>query len=97
MRRLSGILRVADGLDRTHAQLVTAVRAMVGDGKVRLLVDAPRHPAVDAADALRKGDLLEQALGARLSLEWMGADKRGRRRGAAGTGRSRRRAVAKRS
>src|SRR6185312_6969957 len=45
IRRLSGILRVADGLDRTHSQEITALRCRTGDGWVRVLLTAQRNPS----------------------------------------------------
>ena len=68
VRRLAGILRVADGLDRTHGQLVTGLRCRVGDGWVRLRVTATSDPAIDLEDAKRKAGLLERAFQAELSL-----------------------------
>ena len=68
VRRLSGILRVADGLDRTHGQLVTGVRCRVGDGWVRLRVTASSDPVIDLEDAKRKAGLLERAFRTELSL-----------------------------
>ncbi len=70
VEQLSAILRVADGLDRTHGQVVTGVRCEVKDDRVRLILQAPRNPGVDLADAQRKGALFEKAFDARLSLEW---------------------------
>lgn len=66
VRRLSGILRVADGLDRTHGQIVTGVRCRVRDGSVRLLVRASADPAIDIEDAKRKAGLFERAFRADL-------------------------------
>ncbi|HEV2749730.1 MAG TPA: Ppx/GppA phosphatase family protein [Gemmatimonadales bacterium] len=68
VRRLSGILRVADGLDRTHGQLVTGFKCRVGDGWVRLRVTAASDPAIDLEDAKRKAALLERAFQTELSL-----------------------------
>jgi len=68
VRRLSGILRVADGLDRTHGQLMTGIKCRVGDGWVRLRVTATSDPAIDLEDAKRKAGLLERAFQTELSL-----------------------------
>jgi exopolyphosphatase / guanosine-5'-triphosphate,3'-diphosphate pyrophosphatase len=70
VRRLSGILRVADGLDRTHGQLVAGVRCRVGDGGVRMTVSATRDPAIELEDAKRKAGLFEKAFGTELTLSW---------------------------
>jgi len=68
VRRLAGILRVADGLDRTHGQVITGTRSRVGDGWVRLAVTAARDPAIELEDGKRKASLFEAAFRAELSL-----------------------------
>ena len=70
MRRLSGVLRVADGLDRAHGQAIQGVRCRVGDGWVRMLVRATRDPAIELEDATRKAGLFERAFRAGLTLSW---------------------------
>ncbi len=70
VRRLAGILRVVDGLDRTHGQVVAGVRCRVGDGWVRLRVVAPRDPAIELEDAQRKAGLFERAFKSDLELAW---------------------------
>ena len=70
VRRLSGILRVADGLDRTHAQVVTGVRCRTGEGRVRVRVTATRDPAIELDDAQRKAGLFERAFRSELTLAW---------------------------
>lgn len=70
VRRLAGILRVADGLDRTHAQAVTGVRCRIGDGWLRLFVTAARDPAIELDDAKRKAELFERAFRGELTLSW---------------------------
>jgi len=70
VRRLSGVLRVADGLDRAHGQAVQGVRCRVGDGWVRTLVRATRDPAIELEDATRKAGLFERAFRAGLTLSW---------------------------
>ncbi|HUK22155.1 MAG TPA: Ppx/GppA phosphatase family protein [Gemmatimonadales bacterium] len=71
VRRLSGILRVADGLDRTHSQAVTGLRCRMGDGWVRVLVTASRDPGIELDDAQRKADLFERAFKSALTLSWV--------------------------
>jgi exopolyphosphatase/guanosine-5'-triphosphate,3'-diphosphate pyrophosphatase len=82
VRQLSGILRVADGLDRTHGQSVTGVRADVTDARVRLHVAASEDPVVDVADAYRKSRLFEKAFHVGIAFEW---SRDGARRAAAAT------------
>ena len=47
VRVLAGVLRVAIGLDRTHAGLVRALRATVDDERRRLLVELDVAPGAD--------------------------------------------------
>ena len=70
VRRLAGILRVADGLDRTHGQVVTGVRCQVGDGWVRIRAAASRDPAIELEDATRKAGLFERAFRSESMLQW---------------------------
>ncbi|HUL04260.1 MAG TPA: Ppx/GppA phosphatase family protein [Gemmatimonadales bacterium] len=71
VRRLAGILRVADGLDRTHACSIKSVRSKVGDGVVRISVIAARDPAIELEDATRKAELFEKAFHATVSVAWV--------------------------
>jgi exopolyphosphatase/guanosine-5'-triphosphate,3'-diphosphate pyrophosphatase len=70
VRQLAGILRVADGLDRTHTQAVSGVRCEVSAHRARVAVLSPRSPRVELWDAERKAGLFQQAFGADLRLEW---------------------------
>ncbi len=70
VRQLSGILRVADGLDRTHGQVVETVRAEVDDSKVLIRVGSEVNPHVEVADAERKSALFERAFDAEVALQW---------------------------
>ena len=68
---LAGILRLADGLDRTHSQQVREVRAQVVDGTVRLLVESPSEPKVELWAAERKSKLFRKSLGVSLEVAWV--------------------------
>ncbi len=69
VRRLAGILRLADGLDRTHARTVQAVEISgMTDRTVTIDVLAAADPWVEIGDARRKSDLLEAGLGRRVEL-----------------------------
>ncbi len=70
VRRLAGILRVADGLDRTHGQVIVATQCRVGDGSVRILLASPRDPSIERDDAKRKAGLFEDAFHCELSVRW---------------------------
>ncbi len=73
VRFLSGILRVADGLDRTHAQAVSSVTPELEDERIRLIVEAEAPPQVELWDADRKAGLFEKAFATALELQWAGA------------------------
>lgn len=73
VRTIAGILRVADGLDRTHTQNVRAVRARVEGDAVLFSIDARDDPSVDVWGAQRKAQLFEKATGLTPRFEWPGA------------------------
>lgn len=73
VRRLSAILRVADGLDRTHMQRIEQIRCACGPGRVRIRVRASSTPDVDFWGAQQKGKLFEQVFGVKLRFEWQPA------------------------
>jgi exopolyphosphatase/guanosine-5'-triphosphate,3'-diphosphate pyrophosphatase len=58
VRRLAAILRVADGLDRSHSQSVEGVRVRFGKGSIVLEVRAEVEPTTDLKAAAKKSDLL---------------------------------------
>lgn len=67
---LAGILRVADGLDRSHLSVVNDLDVSVRDDEIHIFLNV-RYPAEDeTAKALEKGTLLEHALGKRLAIDW---------------------------
>ncbi len=76
VRRLAGILRVADGLDRAHGQVVAGVRCRVGDGWMRILVTAAHDPLIELEDARRKAGLFEKAFETQVSLSWPRAKRK---------------------
>ncbi len=77
VRVLSGILRVADGLDRTHTQNVRSVRVILAGDEATLAVEAPENPSVDTWGAERKSQLFAKTLGLRPRFEWLGAGSGG--------------------
>ena len=78
VRQLAGILRVADGLDRTHAAAINEIRVVFDDDTVRVVVKAEQNPSIELDDARRKGKLFEDAFGVTLGLEWARARRRAR-------------------
>jgi len=59
---LSGILRVADALDRQQGQHVRALRFLPGEEKCAIEVDASGEVSLELWSAARKGGLLERML-----------------------------------
>jgi len=76
--QLSGILRVADGLDRTHSQAVSAIRTRALRNRLRLDIEAAGAPEVERADAERKSDLFRKAFDTELELVWRNPQEHGR-------------------
>jgi exopolyphosphatase / guanosine-5'-triphosphate,3'-diphosphate pyrophosphatase len=70
VRRLAAILRLADGLDRAHAQTVRGVRCRVSDGFTRITVTAGRNPSIELDDAQRKAGLFQRAFKSDVTLSW---------------------------
>ena len=72
VRRLSALLRVADGLDRGHTGLVESLRVHVNDDRV-LLQAVPRTAGADLSlecwGATRKSDVLEKELDRSVVIE----------------------------
>ncbi len=69
VRQLSAILRIAEGLDRAHAQVVKAVKCKIDDDQVRVLVEARGDPRVELADARRKCGLFARIFDAEVTFE----------------------------
>ena len=65
---LAGILRVANGLDRTHTRRVMRVRVRVIDGRVRMGIVAHGDASVELLDTRQRTGLLERALGTNVEV-----------------------------
>lgn len=72
VRRLAAILRMADGLDRTHTQRISAVGVEVGRGRARLVLAADTDPQVERWDAERKAGLFATVFAVIPVLVWRG-------------------------
>ena len=71
VRGLAGILRVADGLDRTHTQRIGAVEASLHRGYVEFTVHARTDPRVEIWDAERKSELFQRAFDLEPRFVWV--------------------------
>ena len=65
---LAGILRVADGLDRTHQSLIQDLSCEVTPEQIIVLYSVDRATEVEHRTALKKGRLLEKVLDRKLVI-----------------------------
>jgi exopolyphosphatase/guanosine-5'-triphosphate,3'-diphosphate pyrophosphatase len=63
---LAGILRVADGLDRTHARIIGGLACDVSDKAVVIRLEVTGDCRMEVEGARKKQDLLEQKTGRRI-------------------------------
>lgn len=70
VRVLSGMLRVADALDRGHRGVVQRVNCRVKGDVLHIRADALRLPVNELEKALQKSDLLRKAFDARVDFDW---------------------------
>jgi exopolyphosphatase/guanosine-5'-triphosphate,3'-diphosphate pyrophosphatase len=70
VKRLSALLRLADGLDRTHRQQIRDVRCEWQGGRLVLNATADQRPDVDFWGARQKGKLFEKVFGVEIQFEW---------------------------
>lgn len=66
--RLAAILRVADGLDRRHAQTTRGVHVRFGAGELQVEAELPEDAGEDLEGASAKRDLLERLSGQRVRV-----------------------------
>lgn len=76
VRALAGVLRVADGLDRTHTQRITAVSCATHRGFVELTLQARTDPRVEIWDAERKAGLFQRAFDLEPRFVWVRGGER---------------------
>jgi len=63
VRGLAGLLRVADGLDRTHCRVVTDMAVEIGTSRVVLRLHTTGHAEAEVWAAQRKADLFVETFG----------------------------------
>jgi exopolyphosphatase/guanosine-5'-triphosphate,3'-diphosphate pyrophosphatase len=61
--KLASILRLADGLDRGHAQRIRNVRVEKQDDEILLEMDFSGNPQVERAGFRLKSDMFEEVFG----------------------------------
>lgn len=74
VRKLSALLRLADGLDRCHASSVRAVQVHVGPETVIIRVEQDHPSLTDIAGAMRKRGLFETEFGRHVAVVPMPED-----------------------
>lgn len=68
VNKLSAILRVADGLDRSHYQNVRKLDIEMSEGKIKLLIKTEADPHLEIWGAMRKKSLFEEVTGRELEV-----------------------------
>jgi exopolyphosphatase / guanosine-5'-triphosphate,3'-diphosphate pyrophosphatase len=66
VRRLIPLLRIADGLDRSHRQLVTSIDCQVGDGETRVRVNGKPGLELDLWAARQSAPAFQEVYQSRL-------------------------------
>lgn len=75
VRALAGMLRVANALDRTHTQRITAITCASHRGFVELTLRAKTDPRVEIWDAERKSRLFQRAFGMEPRFTWVRGER----------------------
>ncbi len=73
VRKLGGLLRLADGLDRRRSSSVAELQCHLDGDECRVVVTGAEDLSVELYGGQAKGDLFEAAFGRRLLLEQRGA------------------------
>jgi exopolyphosphatase/guanosine-5'-triphosphate,3'-diphosphate pyrophosphatase len=70
VRRLAALIRVADGLDRSHAKIVKTIRCEVRPEAIVIRCGTTTSGEVECQTALKKGTLLERIARRKLVIRW---------------------------
>ncbi|RNC81028.1 MAG: hypothetical protein ED559_04300 [Phycisphaera sp.] len=71
VRKLAGILRIADGLDRTHTRDVESVKVEKEDNTIRILAVSKVNPTACIEGAQRKSDLFVEVFEVETIIRWL--------------------------
>jgi len=69
IKKLSGILRVADGLDRSHYQNVKDLEVYSEDDYIKINIRTEGEPHLEIWGAERKAELFKEVTGKKLKIE----------------------------
>lgn len=75
VEKLAAILRIADGLDRSHRQLVVGVTCRIRSRRVELEAAARSDAEAELAEARKKADLFERVFGRAISFRAVPAER----------------------
>ncbi|HOX37825.1 MAG TPA: HD domain-containing protein [Candidatus Brocadiia bacterium] len=68
VKKLAAILRIADGLDRSHWQAISSVKFKKDSNELELEIKGVRLSEIDIQGAMRKSDLIEAVFGRKLKI-----------------------------
>ena len=69
VKKLAGILRVADGLDRTHQSVVKDIECKISEGEVTMCLSGESNLELEIWGAESKKGLFEEAFGVKVKFE----------------------------
>lgn len=69
IKNLSGLMRIADGLDRSHYQNVLDLTVTISDTKITLTLDTEADAELEIWGAMRKKTLFEEVTGRSLDIK----------------------------
>lgn len=69
VEKLAGILRVADGLDRSHYQNVRGMDIMKDEGSITIQISTEADPQLEIWGAMRKNSLFEEITDKKLHIQ----------------------------
>ena len=78
VEKLSAILRIADGLDRTHGQLVVGVKCRVHPRRIEFEASARNDCEAELGAARKKADLFEKVFDRRTAFRAVAVERRER-------------------
>lgn len=70
VRKLSGILRIADGMDRSHYQNVQDLDVTISDDSITIAITTEADPQLEIWGAMRKSSLFEEVTGRQLQIQF---------------------------
>jgi exopolyphosphatase/guanosine-5'-triphosphate,3'-diphosphate pyrophosphatase len=70
VKKLSGILRVADGMDRSHYQNVQDLVIAIGSDEITISITTEADPQLEIWGAMRKSQLFQEVTGRVLNIKY---------------------------